>query len=80
MVKWISASIVSTLAFAGGVLWAQPKNVQPPPQIISGADFGFRVDSVAADGTPTGKIVVHQNGQWVEIRMTGSARRVDAVK
>jgi hypothetical protein len=63
--------------FAGGVLWAQPKNVQPPPQIISGADFGFRVDSVAPDGTPNGKIVVRQKGEWVEVALAGGLRRLN---
>ena len=76
MRKWIGAVVIVLIAFAGGVLWAQPKNVQPPPQIISGADFGFRVDSVAPDGTPTGKIVVRQNGQWVEVRVPTTARRL----
>lgn len=76
MTKWISASLVVAVAFAGGVLWAQPKNVQPPPQIISGADFGFRVDSIAPDGTPSGKIVVRQSGQWVEVRLPTTARRL----
>lgn len=76
MRKWIGGGI-ATVALAGGVMWAQPKNVQPPPQIISGADFGFRVDSVAPDGTPNGKIVVRQNGQWVEIALAGGVRRLN---
>jgi hypothetical protein len=77
MRNWIGAALVLTMAFAGGVLWAQPKNVQPPPQIISGADFGFKVDSVAPDGTVSGRIVVHQNGQWVDVKLTGGLRRLD---
>ena len=77
MAKWISASIVVVLAFAGGVLWAQPRGVQPPPQIISGADFGFKVDSIAPDGAVSGRIVVRQKGEWVEVRLTGGARRID---
>ena len=76
MAKWIAAGVVIAIAFAGGVLWAQPKNTQPPPQIISGADFGFRVDSYAADGTPQGRIVVRQNGQWAEVSITGGVRRL----
>ena len=75
--KWISASIVLAIAIGGALLWAQPKNVQAPPQIISGADFGFKVDGVGADGTVSGRIVVRQNGQWVEVRLTGGARRID---
>ena len=77
MRNWIGAATVMAVAFAGGVLWAQPKNVQPPPQIISGADFGFRVDSIAPDGTPSGKIVVRQKGEWVEVALTGGVRRLN---
>ena len=77
MSKWLSALIVVAVAFAGGVLWGQPKNTQPPPQIISGADFGFRVDSVAPDGTPNGKIVVRQKGEWVEVALAGGVRRLN---
>jgi len=78
MAKWIGGSIVVAVAFAGGLLRAQQKNTQPPPQIISGADFGFRVDAVAPDGTLNGKIVVRQNGQWVEVVLTGGVRRLKA--
>jgi hypothetical protein len=76
MAKWIASGVVVAIAFAGGMLWAQPKNVQPPAQVISGADFGFRVDSMSADGTPQGRIVVRQNGQWVEVSITGGVRRL----
>jgi hypothetical protein len=55
---------------------APPNVATQPPQIISGADFGFRVDSVAPDGTPVGKIVVHQKGEWVEVRLSISPRRI----
>jgi hypothetical protein len=92
MRKWIGIAAVTMAGLTGGALWAyaqvQPNNprpapplqVQPPPQIISGADFGFRVDSVAPDGTPSGKIVVRQKGEWVEVRVTAAARRIDVVK
>jgi len=76
MVRWSAAALLLIVAFAGGVLWAQTKNVQPPAQVISGADFGFRVDSYAADGTAQGRIVVRQNGQWVEVGITGGVRRL----
>ena len=75
------------IGILGAGLWAraqqvQPNNprvspnVQPPAQVISGADFGFRVDSYAQDGTPQGRIVVRQNGQWVEVGITGGVRRL----
>ena len=53
-------------------------NTQPPPQIISGADFGFRVDRVGPDGKPTGRIVVRQEGKWVEVVLSGGLRRLTA--
>ena len=91
MRKWIAVGALAIVTFGSG--WfvqaqiqpnnprtAPPLQVQPPPQIISGADFGFRVDSTAPDGTPSGKIVVRQNGQWVEVRLTVAARRIGVVK
>ena len=75
------------IGILGAGLWAraqqvQPNNprlapnVQPPAQVISGADFGFRVDSYASNGTPQGRIVVRQNGEWVEVSITGGVRRL----
>ena len=89
MRKWIGAGLISAAVLIAGGLWAhaqvqvQPNNPriapnlgQQPPQVISGADFGFRVDSVAPDGTPVGRIVVHQKGQWVEVMLSGGIRRL----
>jgi len=56
---------------------APPIPIQPPPQIISGADIGFRVDAWDGD-TPTGKLVVRHEGKWVELRISPSARRLTA--
>jgi hypothetical protein len=91
MRKWIGVGFLSAATLIGGGIWAhaqvqvppsprlaQPAPVQPPPQIISGADIGFRVDSIAQDGTPVGRIVVHQKGQWVEVMVSGSLRRLTA--
>jgi hypothetical protein len=81
MRKWIGVGIVSATVIGGG-LWAHAQvqlpnnqrtapNLTQPPQIISGADIGFRVDSVAADGKPVGRIVVRQKGEWVEVTLAG---------
>jgi len=90
MRKWTGVGLLSAATFIGGALWAHaqqvepgprvapPTLVQPLPQIISGADFGFRVDSVAADGRPVGRIVVRQKGQWVEVMVSGDIRRLTA--
>jgi hypothetical protein len=91
MRKWIGVGIVSATVICGG-LWAHAQQVlpnnprltppgvpQPPPQIISGADIGFRLDSVGADGKPVGRIVVRQKGEWVEVTLAGvGIRRLTA--
>ena len=86
MRRWIGIGVLAAATFAGGALWAHAQvqipnnprsapNVQPPPQIISGADFGFRVDGVGPDGKPTGRIVVRQDGKWVEVALASTAVR-----
>ena len=88
MRRWIGFSAIATVVFVGGGLWAHaqqvppkspwvtPNPAQPPAQVISGADFGFRVDSYGQDGTPIGRIVVRQNGEWKEVRLPINARRL----
>jgi hypothetical protein len=84
MRRSIGIGVLSAATFAGGALWAhaqvQPNNPRPlpnviPTQIISGADFGFRVDGVGPDGKPTGRIVVRQEGKWVEVALASTAVR-----
>ena len=54
--------------------YAQALRVDPvTPTVISGADFGFRVEGNRA-GTPVGTLVVKMNGQWVEAEITGTGR------
>lgn len=57
IVLWL-ASLVAVGVYAQGR--------QAQPQIISGNDLGFRVDSSRGD-TLTGALVVRVNGQWVEV-------------
>ena len=84
MHRWMGALVVVVIVLGG--LWAHaqvqpnprtapPLQVQPPPQIISGADFGFRVDGMGPDGRPTGHVVVRQDGKWVEVTLTGTTVR-----
>jgi hypothetical protein len=88
MRKWIGVGVISAATLIGGGIWAHAQQVlpnnprltppgpaQPPPQIISGADIGFRVDLWDGE-TPVGKIVVRQNGKWVEVRISPSTRRL----
>ena len=54
--------------------YAQSRQVTPvTPTVISGADFGFRVEGNRG-GTPVGTLVVKMNGQWVEAEIGGDAR------
>jgi len=67
-----------TLLFAAGVL-AVGQKVKPPtfaapgatvvsptaPVILSGSDFGFRVEGYSGF-TPVGRVVVRIDGKWVE--------------
>jgi hypothetical protein len=90
MRKRIGIAVISSIALIGGGIWAHAQQIVPnnprlappapvqPAQIISGADIGFRVDSWSPDGKPVGRIVVHHEGQWVEVTLAGSVRRLRA--
>jgi hypothetical protein len=40
----------------------------PEPRIVSGPDFGFRIESEQG-GNPLGKLVVRVDGKWIEARV-----------
>ena len=76
MRKWIGVGIVSAATLIGGGLWAHAQvQVAPPPQVISGAEAGFRVDGWEGD-TPVGRWVVRSGGKWIEPKLTGGLRRL----
>ena len=52
-----------------------PGQALPQPDVISGADIGFRVDSRKGD-IPVGRLVVRVNGRWVEPEESVQIRRV----
>lgn len=62
LVMWL-ASLIFVAGFASALTRAQTRSSEP--QILSGADLGFRVDAVKADG-PVGTLMVKVNGKWVE--------------
>jgi hypothetical protein len=43
--------------------------------VLSGADFGFRVDRWDGD-VPVGRVVVRHDGKWIEVRIPATAQRV----
>ena len=40
----------------------------PEPVVLSGSDFGFRVQGIYGDA-PMGEIVIRVNGAWVEVQL-----------
>jgi hypothetical protein len=65
---------VASLFMVGHFAAAQSFPVIPlrEPRIMSGPDFGIRVEG-ERNGTPVGVLVVRINGQWVEAQQ-GSAK------
>lgn len=60
--------VVLLLAIVAGGTWVVAQAVQPKPvfpNVISGNDIGFRVESHKG-ARPVGRIVIRVNGQWVE--------------
>jgi hypothetical protein len=84
ILRMVAALLMLAATFAAGRLTYAQAQVQPqnppaqlrPPQgreplILSGSDFGFRVERYGRDGQPLGRIVVRIDGRWVEPRETG---------
>ena len=90
MRKWIAIGLVWVTTLVATGLWvhaqSNPRLIPPPrpspspsdsneiPTIISGNDIGFRVESWRKDGTPIGRIVVHQEGKWLDVTLSGRVR------
>ena len=87
MRKWIGVGVIWVVTIVATGLWAHaqgnPRILPPPrtppggddiPVIISGNDIGFRVDGWSKDGTPIGRIVVHQEGKWLDVTLSGRVR------
>jgi len=43
--------------------------------VLSGADFGFRIDRIGRDGVPVGAFVVRVGGKWVEPQLQSGIRK-----
>ncbi len=67
MRKWIAIWLASLAIVAG--LTTVLTRAQDNTKIISGSDFGFRVDKAMAErtGKVVGTLVVRVNGNWVEV-------------
>jgi|RhiMethySRZTD1v2_1073278.scaffolds.fasta_scaffold1579525_2 hypothetical protein len=76
----IAVVIVSFTIGAARWVFAQIVAVNPvTPTVLTGGDFGFRVEGDRA-GTPVGELVVKVNGQWVvaDLNATGLPKRITA--
>jgi hypothetical protein len=84
ILRLTAAALILAATFAAGRFTyahaqvPQPQNppaqLRPQPRdplILSGSDFGFRVEGYGRDGQPLGRIVVRVDGRWVEPRETG---------
>ena len=72
--------IVLTVLLVVAAVWASAQVTQPPgprrrdlmklvaPTVISGSDLGFRIES-NTDNVPVGKLVVRNNGVWVDAQV-----------
>jgi hypothetical protein len=68
---WVFVVVV---VFAAAWTYAQSLQTVPvAPTVISGADFGFRVEGNRG-GTPVGTLVVKMNGQWLEAEIGAIGR------
>jgi hypothetical protein len=88
MRKSIAVGFIWVVTLVATGLWAHaqstPRVVPAPrpspnsdneiPTIISGNDIGFRLESWSKDGTPIGRIVVHQEGKWLDVTLSGRVR------
>ncbi len=68
-------SLVVVAVVASGLAFAQAR--QAEPRILSGSEFGFRLDGIGHDGQPMGTIMVRVAGKWVEAGYSTSFRRVN---
>ena len=78
IMRMVVSLVLAFGVFSAGVAIgaAQALNAQPvPPRVISGDDFGFRVQGRKGD-TPVGTLVVRVNGEWVEVQFAVGLKRV----
>ena len=61
---------VFSLLAVGSIVKAQAyrTNPLPTPRVLSGADFGIRVEG-EQNGVPVGPLVVRIDGKWVEVQI-----------
>jgi hypothetical protein len=74
VVLWVASLAVVAPFARTQVLQTVPL---PTPTIVSGSDFGFRIEGTQG-ATPVGRLVVRRNGQLVEVAFGTGVPRVTA--
>ena len=67
------------LIFGLSVSWAraQPRVYEPTGRVVvSGDNLGFRIVGKTSDGRPMGRLVIRQDGEWVEPNVLSGGPRV----
>lgn len=76
----VAASVLILLAIAAraqsrGDIIPPPGLTPAAPNVVSGSDFGFRIDGMKGD-TPVGAFVIRRNGQWVQVELGAGVQRL----
>ena len=76
--KRVGLAILWAASIGAAGAWAQAPATSPQaPTVISGSDFGLRVDSWKGD-TPIGTLVARVNGRWIEVEFSVGMKRLTA--
>jgi hypothetical protein len=70
---WLMSLVVLGAVASG---WAFAQTRAADPSILSGSDFGFRLEGIARDGQPMGTIMVRVGDKWVEAGYSTPFERV----
>jgi hypothetical protein len=65
----LAALWILSLLLVASIVHAQSYRVNPvPPRVVTGADFGFRIEG-EQNGAPVGVPVVRINGEWMAVKL-----------
>jgi hypothetical protein len=72
LLLWMVSMVVVAAATA---TFTTAQTRQTEPRIVSGDDIGFRVEGTdPRTGSPTGRLMLRLNGEWVEAGSAGTMR------
>ena len=77
MKKLVLCLLASLVAVIGVGSFTLAQTSQSEPRIVSGDDFGFRVEGTEPrTGRPTGTLMLRMDGEWVEAGWSGGVRLI----